>query len=90
MVPFDFRLAPFEVGTKTGFRHVWTMLESDQRWTEYLLCPRCRKTGVAHISARDSPFEDHADLVPKGFKVVPAGNGAIKFYCTTCHIPARA
>jgi len=64
------------------------MLQSDLHWTESLLCGRCSKTGVAEISAGASPFDDHADLVPAGFKVKPVGHGAIQFICTTCNIPA--
>jgi len=65
------------------------MLESDLQWTEVLTCPRCGKTGVAEISAGDSPFEDCADRVPHGFKVKPLGGGAIRFYCDSCNVAAR-
>jgi hypothetical protein len=56
-------------------------------WTEFLRCDRCGKTGVAEVSAIGA-YEDHADLVPAGFKVVPVKYG-FKFYCTGCDIPVR-
>ena len=56
-------------------------------WTELLRCERCGKTGVAELSAIGA-YEDHADLVPSGFKVVTL-KYSINFYCLDCDSPVR-
>ena len=56
-------------------------------WTELLICERCGETGVAELSASGA-YEDRADLVPAGFKVVPVKHG-FRFYCVGCDIPAK-
>jgi hypothetical protein len=53
---------------------------------EVLKCANCGKAGVAELSEGDAPFEDHADLIPVGFKAVPTQNGALSFFCTDCNI----
>src|SRR3954469_9046335 len=63
------------------------MIDTNERWTEDLTCPRCGKTGVAEISAATA-FQDHADLIPSGFKTLPGTYGGILFVCTSCNIPA--
>jgi hypothetical protein len=65
------------------------MSETALHWTEHLVCGGCRKSGFAQISAGNDPFEDHADLIPRGFKVVPTSYGAIVFFCTDCNMPVR-
>jgi hypothetical protein len=64
------------------------MLDNDH-WTELLQCLRCGRTGVADLSKGESPFEDHADLIPTGFKVVQTRNGGINFHCTDCDAPVK-
>jgi hypothetical protein len=64
-------------------------MQSDDHWTEVLRCDRCRRTGVAEISAGHGAFEDCADLIPAGFKAIPLRYGAINFYCVGCDIPVK-
>ena len=56
------------------------------RWTEDLVCPNCRKTGVAELSQTDDlSWDIEADLVPAGFKVIQLEHG-IQFHCASCDI----
>jgi hypothetical protein len=61
---------------------------TDQNWTEFLRCGHCGKTGVAELSAGTGPYDDQADFVPPGFKVVPLKYG-IGFLCVGCNIPVK-
>jgi len=60
---------------------------SDQ-WVEILRCPQCRNSGAAELSAGEAAFEDHADVVPAGFRVLHARHG-LKFYCIACNLAAE-
>lgn len=63
-------------------------MATDQNWTEFPRCGPCCKTGVAKLSAGSGAYDDHADLVPPGFKVVTLMYG-INFYCVDCDMPVR-
>lgn len=62
---------------------------ASEHWTEILRCARCGKTGLAELSAANGVYEDHADLIPVGFKVVCLRYGAVVFYCAACDIPVK-
>jgi hypothetical protein len=74
--------------TKALDRLFSAAMETDQHWTEVLRCQHCGIVGIAELSAGDSAFKDHADLIPVGFKVVPLKYG-IGFYCVDCDMPVR-
>jgi hypothetical protein len=58
-------------------------------WVEYLRCPRCRKTGVALVSAADEyEWNVQVDSAPEGFKVIQSGE-ASNFYCSSCDKPVE-
>jgi hypothetical protein len=62
---------------------LWIMRD---QWTEKLVCPKCRKTGVAELSQTDDVSWDiRADSVPEGFNVVQVEHG-IEFQCASCNI----
>jgi hypothetical protein len=77
-------VAGFRAGKCLLGAHVPAMRE---RWTEDLVCPNCRKTGVAELSQTDDlSWDIEADLVPAGFKVIQLQHGII-FHCASCDIP---
>ncbi len=60
-----------------------------EHWIETLRCPRCRRVGLAHVSADDNrSWEVRADDTPLGFKFIEA-RGVDNFYCGYCDIPAE-
>ena len=59
---------------------------NDNHWVHVLRCGNCGKTGLAELSEHSAPYEDHADLIPDGFKAVPLKNGAVGFFCKDCNV----
>ncbi len=59
-------------------------------WVENLICPNCRKTGEARLSATDEDSWDvQVDSIPEGFKVLRLENGLPNFLCVLCDIAAE-
>jgi predicted RNA-binding Zn-ribbon protein involved in translation (DUF1610 family) len=56
------------------------------QWTEKLVCPNCRKTGVAELSQTDDlSWDVRADSVSEGFNVMQVEHG-IEFHCASCGV----
>jgi hypothetical protein len=72
-----------------GQVHIEAMAARD-RYTINLKCPKCEKTGEAHVSEDDYPYMRDArfrvDSVSEGFKVSKKGNNAVEteFICVQC------
>ena len=54
------------------------------RWTEYMKCPNCGKTGQAEL-VEVSQFNNRFERVPVGFKVVTGQYGS-GLHCETCNV----
>ena len=64
-----------------------------RQWTTELICPTCKKTGIANISeendngARDDPLRT-VNSVTDGFRVVPGEAHSLDtaIFCAACNV----
>jgi hypothetical protein len=67
--------------------HVLEMMR--EQWIEKLVCPNCRKTGMAELSQTDDlSWDVQTDSVPEGFDVIQSQHG-IEFHCASCDVPVE-
>ena len=65
------------------------------RWTVDLHCPKCGKSGTAHVYQEDGwSFSNgdqstHVESIPDGFTSKNIGKSGLKFFCSECAIEAR-
>ena len=60
----------------------------DDGWTEKLLCPDCRKTGVVDLILREDEEIPTVRNISESFRVV-AGEHGPSFRCAACDVEAR-
>lgn len=60
-----------------------------ENWIETLVCRRCKKDGIAVLSAENNlSWEVRVESVPEGFRTVQSEYG-VNFRCASCNSPAE-